>query len=194
MLKGVIYTYNTQGVLLPTQRRSELPCNNTHFEIIDTEGKVLDVAVINRIYWRREENTPSIEVEYVPFMAFDARPNSFCWTYNQTEENRFDIYVKPLMVGKPMTIHWCAPVKCELNTEYTMPPEYEELFTLSLCVLLLNAFPRENDAMKSGFESQLAATRNAIVAKQAENKLIMNNRYLQDPYTRGISGQFLFGR
>lgn len=190
LLQGIIQTYNIQGVLLPTQRRKEIKITSTSMKIPNEQFED-SVAGITKVYVTNgdEHNT---ELDFIPFATFDGCPSSYIYTYNQLTSNEFDIYFKKFIVGKKVIIYYVTPIECELNTEYYLPSEYEELFTLSLVVKLFNMYPRENTAIADEFKNELASVRNAIVAKQTENKLIMYNRYDYDSlWSLGNSGKYL---
>lgn len=193
ILQGIIQTYNIQGILLPTQRRVEFTIKSQRMTLPDVsqEGLKEPVANIQKVYIK-ENGDSALELDFVPFVSFDAYPNSYTYTFNQTRANEFDLYFKKNLVGRDGILLMVAPIECELNTEYYLPFEYEEFFTLSLVVKLLTIYPRENDGMQNRFIEELASCRNAIVTKQAENKLITYNRHsFNSLWDLGNSGAFL---
>lgn len=195
VLKGIINTYNIQGILLPTQTREEFEITKPKIIISkrpDAQAQVNeDIAAISKLYVKENEES-AYELDYIPFKDFDAFPNSYNYSYNQTRANEFELYFKKNMVGRTAILHFMRPIECELNTEYYLPFEYEELFTLSLVVKLLTMYPRENDKQQENFKEELASVRNAIVSKQAENKLQMYNRHAYNSmWELGNSGRYL---
>lgn len=187
VLRGAIATYNIQGILLPNQRSVEFSIDNEiKSEDLTEEG----IASIQKVYLRYDNAQRAIELDYVPFASFPLA-HDYTYTYNQVGED-FRIYFKKPLVGRTCLMHFITPIVCDLNTKYYLPFEYQEFFTLTLICKLLDMYPREDDTMKEGFLQELTSVRNAIVAKQEENKLnIYNIHHYGTTYSMGMSGAFL---
>lgn len=190
VLQGIVNTYNTQGVILPTQRRAEFKVDGQIMNIPSPYTFNDEIAGITKVYLKNGDiNT---ELDFIPFAAFDGTQSAYTYSYNQVIANNMSVFFKKPLIGREVIMHYVAPIECELNTEYYLPAEYEELFTLSLIVKLLTRYPRENPEVANNFEKELASVRNAIVAKQTENKLVTYNRYDYDSlWQLGNSGKFL---
>lgn len=195
LLKGLVSAYNVRNMIMSSQSRAEvqIPADG----VISTSGENSgfdSIASVQKVMIKVTADQAG-ELEFVPFQDFDLHPGSaWVYSYRQNGPDDWEIYVKPGFAGRRVIVHYNRPFPCERDTEYSLPDEYRELFTLGLGVKLLTAYPRQDEKMRNYFVEELNALTNSITAKQGEAKLLLYNRYDRRSLSaRGDAGDFLFG-
>lgn len=195
LLKGLVSGYNVRNMIMSSQSRAEVsvPADG----VIQTAGEnsgFQSIASVQKVMVKVSLDQAG-ELEFVPFQDFDLHPDgAWVYTYSQNGPDDWDIYLKPGFAGKKVIVHYNRPFPCESDTEYSIPDEYRELFTLGLGVKLLTTYPRQDEKMRNYFVEELNAITNSITAKQGEAKMLLYNRYGRPSLAaRGDAGTFLMG-
>lgn len=196
LLKGLCDGYNIRNMILSLQRKATLRIPSTGVIVARKDGTVFidDVASIQKVLLKVSDEEAG-ELDFVPYQDFDCYPGgSWIYTQHQTGADEFELEFKRGLSGRTAIIHYNAKFPCEVDTEYYLPDEYRELFTLGLGCKLLTAFPRQDEKMKNYFEAELQELTNSITAKQGESKMLLYNRYGRRSLSaRGDAGNFLMG-
>ena len=200
LLKGLVSGYNIRNMITSSQSKTEATVpEGGVISVTGHGGGWATIASIQKVLVKLTEDQAG-ELEFVPFQDFDLHPNgAWVYTYRQnmtvtSDANDWEISLKPSFAGKKVIVHYNRPFPCESDTEYSIPDEYRELFTLGLGVKLLTAYPRQDEKMRNYFVEELNAITNSITAKQGEAKMILYNRYGRPSLAaRGDAGDFLMG-
>lgn len=196
LLKGLCDGYNIRNMILSLQRKAtvQVPLNGIIVAKKDGTDFIDDIASIQKVLIRVSDEEAG-ELDFVPFQDFDTYPGgSWVYTYHQTGPAEFELEFKRGLAGRTAIVHYNASFPCEVDTEYYLPDEYRELFTLGLGCKLFTVFPRQDEKMEKRFDSERLSLEQSISAKQGESKMLMYNRYGRPSIAaRGDSGAFLFG-
>lgn len=197
LLRGLVSFYNTRNFIIPTQRMVEVTVPGSgHIRMAKTEEGVEPViepcASIQKVYIGLADDT-NRELNFKSLQTWPSCYNGQAvYSWNQTGDGEFDLMLQRWCAGRKATVVYNVPIECDVDTEYFLPPEYCELFTLGLCLKLLGAYPRESDQMFTKMSDELKALTDAIVAKQADAKTLEWNRHdFVDPTDAFRSGSFL---
>lgn len=196
LLKGLCDGYNIRNMILSLQRKATLQIPSTGVIVARKDGTVFidDVASVQKVLLKVSDEEAG-ELDFVPYQDFDCYPGgSWIYTQHQTGADEFELEFKRGLSGRMVIIHYNAKFPCEVDTEYYLPDEYKELFTLGLGCKLFTAFPRQDEKMEKRFDAERSALEQSIAAKQGDSKMLMYNRYRRTSIAdRGDSGAFLLG-
>lgn len=182
VLKGLIHTFNIRNYITCTQRSVlvDVPADCViHMTKSEPGPKpfIDDVTNVTKVYWQNSEGV-NTELKYVSFMEFPGyMPGNYIHTWNQVGEYSYDVILQSWMRGKKVLIMYNVPFECERDTVYYLPPEYNELFILGLCVKLLAIYPREDKQMLENMGQELGSIIGSIEAKQTSAKILEYNRH-----------------
>ena len=202
LLRGLIDGYNVRNMIMFSQSKTETTVPEDGVINVTAPGSPSgfgNIASIQKVMVKLTEDQAG-ELDFVPYQDFDLHPNgAWVYTYRQcptvmNDGDDWEISLKPSFAGRKVIVHYNRPIPCNSDTEYSIPDEYRELFTLGLGVKLFTVYPRQDERMRNYFVQELEAITHSITAKQGESKMLMYNRYGRPSLAaRGDAGTFLMG-
>lgn len=205
-LRGILADFNNRNFLTFLQRKASFLAAETLTVGVDDSGRNITndvgtdekIAHIGNCYWmvgQSEANSVNQKLEQVPFSDFEQYGSDApVFSYRQLNDLQWELSFKQMYFGKRIVLHYNEAISVGLNSEWALPDDMRELWTVALCCALLSDFPRPDDSMKLSMNAELEKMISSVGGKNAAARLNLfkAHRY-GTSYERFLSGVDIYG-
>lgn len=205
-LAGILADFNNRNFLTFLQRKVKFVAKETLTIGVDDAGRGIanDVPVpgriahVSRCYWavgQTEANSVNQMLEDVPFADFEMYGSGApVFTFRELNDLQLELTFKQAYFGKPIILHYNEGIDVKLNSEWAMPDSMRELWTVALCVALLDEYPRPDDSLKASMSAELERIVSSVGGKNASSRVnLFNSGAAGMNYARFLSGIDIYG-
>ena len=205
-LAGILADFNNKNFLTFLQRKVKFVAKETLTIGVDDAGRGVanDVPVpgriahVSRCYWavgQTEANSVNQLLEGVPFADFEMYGSGApVFTFRELNDLQLELTFKQAYFGKPIILHYNEGIDVKLNSEWAMPDSMRELWTVALCVALLDEYPRPDDSLKASMSAELERIVSSVGGKNAASRVnLFNSGAAGMSYARFMSGIDIYG-
>ena len=205
-LAGILSDFNNKNFLTFLQRKVKFVAKETLTIGVDDAGRGIanDVPVpgriahVSRCYWavgQTKANSVNQMLEDVPFADFEMYGSGApVFTFRELNDLQLELTFKQAYFGKPIILHYNEGVDVKLNSEWAMPDSMRELWTVALCVALLDEYPRPDDSLKASMSAELERIVSSVGGKHVASRVnLFNSGVAGMNYARFLSGIDIYG-